>query len=153
MKNKAQISLEILIIVLLIIVFLHIYVYLSEQTASSLEINKIKEQQIDIALEINNFLKTQDNFFEFNNNNYVEINNKISIPSINIASKKVNCVIDINSTNIVVYSSAYNGITTNLETNLDDSYFDINTRTYCAETFECFDDGGIIVCKTFSNIP
>jgi hypothetical protein len=154
MKNKAQISLEILIVVLLIIVFLYIYTSLSNMTVKSLEINKIKEQQLDIALEINNFLKTQDSLLDFPINNYTQISNSMSIPSIDIASKKVNCTIDINHTNIVIYSSAYGGITTNLQTNLDSSNnLILGLRTYCSQTLECVFDAGDIDCDNLSNVP
>ena len=153
MKNKAQISLEILIVVLLIVVFLYIYTSLSNMTVQSLEINKIKEQQLDIALEVNNFLKTQDSLLDLSKNNYTQINNSINIPSINIASRKVNCTIDINHTNIVIYSSAYGGITTNLQTNLDSSNLILGLRTYCAQTLGCVLDTDRIVCDSLSNLP
>ena len=125
-------------------------------TVQSLEINKIKEQQLDIALEVNNFLKIQDSLLDLSKNNYTQITNSISIPSIDIASRKVNCTIDINRTNILIYSSVYGGITTNLQTNLDSSNnLVLNLRTYCSQTLECVldQDNDNIECDNLSNAP
>jgi uncharacterized protein (UPF0333 family) len=145
-KNKAQISLEVIVVILLLIVFVHIYTYMSEDTYNSLEISQIKKEQKNIALNLDLFLQEQKGVLAPANNNY-DIDCDYQIGTIKVPSTKVNCTIDLNSTNIRIYSPKYDGIITNYHTNLSSNHFTLPKRFYCGQNINCIDSGNRIDCS------
>src|SRR5574343_1405241 len=137
MLKKGQISIELLIIILFLIAFIYIYNNLAEQTVYSLEFSKIKEQQQDIALSLNEFLQFQRNVLNYNNQEIIAYQSKYKIPEINLASKRVSCKVSLSDTGIIVDINSDWVSSYSLQTNYPTNKFTLPTTVYCGQEITC----------------
>lgn len=135
--KKGQLSIEVLIIIIFFITFIYVYNNLAEQTVYSLEVNKIKEQELTIALSVNEFFEAQKNILA--DTNIVDYNATYRLPTIAIASKKItSCFVDINLDNqLLIVQTDYSNIHTDLNVNLPISDFNITGIISCGQTILC----------------
>ncbi len=101
MPKKGQISLEAMIVILFLISFIYVYNNLADQTVYSLQLSKIKEQEENVALSLNEFLQLQKNIY-FDSNDIITYNSTYTIPSILLASQRVPCKITVSEQDISV---------------------------------------------------
>jgi len=149
-SKKGQASVDILIVVIFLLLFLYVYNVLATNTASTLEINRINNQEKTIALSINNFLKLQDSIIgsSTTHNNIIDYNSTIEIPYINIPSKRQGCVIDINSEKIIIDSN-YDNTTYrySLDTNLSTNNFILPISINCGALLSCSNNNFKLECR------
>lgn len=142
--KKGQISVELLIVILFLIAFIYVYNTLAEQTVYSLELTKIKEQEQDIVLSLNEFIQLQKNIIYDNNITY---ESKYKIPEIAIASKRVPCKINISSSGYQIDVNSDWIVSYNLNTELPASKFTISTFFMCGQEISCIKYDGKIKCE------
>ena len=149
-SKKGQASVDILIVIIFLLLFLYVYNVLATNTATTLEINRINNQEKTIVLSINNFLKLQDSIIgtASTNNNIVDYNTTIEIPYINIPSKQQGCVININSEKIVIDVN-YNDVTYRYsqDTNLSTNDFVLPILVNCGALLSCSENNFKLECK------
>ena len=135
--KKGQLSIEVLIIIIFFITFIYVYNNLAEQTVYSLEVNKIKEQELTIGLSLNEFLEAQKNILE--DTNIVDYNATYRLPTIAIASKRItSCFVDINlESQLMIVQTDYSNIHTDIPINLPDTNFDITGVISCGQIIDC----------------
>jgi hypothetical protein len=151
LKNKkAQISIEIIIIIVFIIVFLYIFNNLAEDTVRTLEFNEIKNQQKEIALSLNEFLKLQESIVNREKLNIIDYNSTMYIPEINVASQKVNCLITIDQNKIII-NTQYDDLFVSTDQNVNLSNTDYNftppISIYCGQPLVCKKNNMLIECR------
>jgi hypothetical protein len=150
-SKKAQASIDIIIVIIFLLLFLYVYNMLADNTVRTLEINKINEQEKQIAFSINNFLILQDSILGdvSSNNNIVDYNSSFNIPYINIPSKQQGCIIAF-STNELKVSANYNSKDYNyvLSTNLPFNKFEFpNNFINCGDVLNCTKSDYKLECK------
>jgi hypothetical protein len=145
--KKGQLSIEVLIILIFLITFIYVYDNLAEQTVYSLEVNKIKEQELTIGLSLNEFLEAQKNILT--DTNIIDYNATYRLPTIAIASKRItSCFVDINlDTQLMIVQTDYSNIHTDLNINLPNSDFNIPEIISCGQIISCTIDGALIKCE------
>lgn len=145
--KKGQLSIEVLIIIIFLITFIYVYNNLAEQAVYSLEINKIKEQELTIALSVNEFLEAQKNILA--DTSIVDYNATYRLPTITIASKKItSCFVDINlDTQMLIVQTDYSNIHTDMDVNLPKDVFNISGIISCGQTIMCNKPSTRIECK------
>lgn len=144
--KKGQLSIEVLIILIFLITFIYVYNNLAEQTVYSLEVNKIKEQEMTIALSVNEFLEAQKNIF--NDSNIIDYNATYRIPTIAIASTRMGvCFVDVNTeSQTIIVQTDYSNIFTQINTNIDSTNFYITGITSCGQHISCIKNLTKIEC-------
>lgn len=147
MLKKGQISIELLIIILFLIAFIYVYNNLAEQTVYSLELSKIKEQQQDIALSLNEFLQFQRNVLNYNNQEIITYQSTYKIPEIDLASKRVPCKVSLSDVGIIVDINSDWISSHSLQTNYPTNKFTLPTAVYCGQEITCNLVNNKIVCN------
>ncbi|HOZ35409.1 MAG TPA: hypothetical protein PLK55_00285 [archaeon] len=145
--KKGQLSIEVLIIIIFFITFIYVYNNLAEQTVYSLEVNKIKEQELTIALSVNEFLEAQKNILA--DSTIVDYNATYRLPTIAIASRKLtSCFVDINlDTQQLIVQTDYSNIHTDIDINLSSTDFNISGIISCGQTIVCDKPSTKIECR------
>lgn len=145
--KKGQLSIEVLIIIIFLITFIYVYNNLAEQAVYSLEVNKIKEQELTIALSVNEFLEAQKNILA--DTDIVDYNATFRIPTITIASKKItSCFVDVNlEDQKLIVQTDFSNIYTSININLPIADFDISGKISCGQTILCKLEDVKIKCK------
>lgn len=144
MFKKGQVSIELIIIILFLITFIYVYETLAEQTVYSLELSRIKEQEQNIALSLNEYFQLQKNATNVSLEDY-ETN--FSIPEIKLASKTVPCKISITNTSILVEVDSEWVVSYNLNTPLPSTIFGIPQTLFCGQKINCDLSANKIVCS------
>jgi len=142
--KKGQVSVELLIVILFLIAFIYVYNTLAEQTVYSLELTKIKEQEQDIVLSLNEFIQLQKNIIYDSNITY---ESRYKIPEIAIASKRVPCKINISQTGYQIDVNSDWIVSYNLNAELPASKFTISSFFVCGQEINCIKYDGKIKCE------
>jgi len=146
-KQKAQITLEILVAIIVLMIFIFVFRQLVTITQETIETNHIKTEQIKLANSLNDLFTVTQGFVGdggfYAKSNITDFSFNYEIPRIIVGTRKLNCQIDVNQTNIVVKNHHNKYIETNLSglflENIDDTF-------YCGQTIECFLDNNEIEC-------
>lgn len=147
MLKKGQISIELLIVVLFLISFIYVYNNLAEQTVYSLELTKIKEQQQDIALSLNEFLQFQRNVLNYHNQEIITYQSTFKIPRIDLASKRMPCKINLSENGILVDVN-YNWVTSYaLTVSYPEAKYALPETVNCGQEIICTLNSNKIVCN------
>ncbi len=137
MFKKGQISIELLIVVLFLIAFIYVYNTLAEQTVYSLELSKIKEQEQDIALSLNEFLQLQKNIINYHQNEIINYQSSYKIPAIDLASKRIPCKISLSETAIKVDVNSDWVVSYNYGVSLPVATFTLPSEIMCSNEIVC----------------
>lgn len=145
--KKGQLSIEVLLILIFLITFIYVYNNLAEQAVYSLEVNKIKEQELTIALSVNEFLEAQKNILA--DTGIEDYNATFRLPTITIASKKItSCFVDVNQeTQKLTVQTDFSNIYTDININLPTGDFNISGIISCGQTIMCNKPLEKIECK------
>lgn len=147
MQKKGQISLELLVVALFLIVFIYVYNNLAAETVNSLELSKIKEQEQDIALSLNEFLQYQRGISLYPSGEILEYGSTFKIPEINLASKKLPCKIDLTNNGLFVFADFEKEVSYNLKITYESGKFDLPENFYCGQEIECKYEDSKIKCR------
>jgi len=147
--SRAQISLEIIILIIFLILFLYIFNDLSQDTSKSLEITKVKAQQKEIILSLNEFFKLQEDFLGQSTDKYniVNLESTYKIPSISIPSKPIDCKIIATEDNLEIISNyGAEEIISSFEIEYLSNRFIFPSVIYCGQTITCEKNNYEIEC-------
>jgi len=148
-SNKAQSSVEILIGIFFLIFFIYIFNVLAEDTAQTLEINQIKEQEQEIVLSLSDFLYAGNNVFIDNKYNITEYDASYKIPVINIPSQNPSCTVTISNVNIRILTT-YNdkNITYSISNILPSTSYNLSSPVIknCGSELFCSNDLNKLRC-------
>lgn len=147
--SRAQVSLEIIILIIFLILFLYIFNDLSQDTSKSLEITKIKAQQKEIILSLNEFFKLQEDLLGQSAEKYniVSLESTYKTPNIFIPSKSIECKITVTDNSLKIVTN-YDGeeIISLFETEYILDRFTFPSTIYCGQTITCEKDNFKIKC-------
>lgn len=145
--KKGQISIELLIVILFLIAFIYVYNTLAEQTVYSLEISKIKEQEQDIALSLNEFLQLQRNVLNYHNSEIINYQSSYKIPEISLSSRRTPCKINLSETSIDVDVNTDWVVSYNYGTSLPAATFTLPSEIMCGHEIVCTLQPNQIICN------
>ncbi len=148
-NKKGQASIEIIIIIVFLILFLYVFNNMADSNAKTLEVNKIKEQEQEIALALNNFLKLQESILgdAAEKYNIVDYNSTFRIPSIQVPSQKLSCEITVSDTSIGI-TADYKGesIDYSYATSLSTNKYNLPITINCNQILTCLDNSYKLEC-------
>lgn len=148
-SKKAQFSIEVLFVIVFLILFIFVFDNLAKDNVYTLEINKIKSDQKEIALLINEYVVSLESINNYDTNyNLESFTSTLKIPDIKIASSKANCDIFILNNLLYIVTDYKNG-TNYVESSfpINSSIFSVDLNTSCGQELICNLDAGSIVCN------
>ena len=147
-SNKGQSSIEIIIGILFLIFFLYVFNMLAEDTARTLEINKIKEQEQEIVLSLSDFLYSGGNIFSDSHFGVIDYTATYMIPQISVPSKRLDCNIEINLASIKI-TTEYNdtNISYLVANQVPTGTYNLPITTSCGSDLTCKKIGTKLRCE------
>jgi uncharacterized protein (UPF0333 family) len=145
--RKGQVSIEVILVLIFVILFLSIFSSLVKDTSKLLENSIVLDQEKEIAIALNSFLKTQEILVEDGYN--LDFNNFFYIPRVKVPSKNIYCDIYITSNYISINTYLEEIITFNKDVNFNFSKinFSETIKKSCGDILNCYLSNNQIKCE------
>jgi hypothetical protein len=145
--RKGQVSIEVILVLIFVILFLSIFGSLADDTVKTLEKTIVLDQEKEIAIALNSFLKTQEILVEDGYN--LDFNNFFYIPKITIPSKNLYCDIYITPNYISINTYLDEIVTYNKKVNFNVSKinFQETINKTCGDILNCYLSNNQIKCE------
>lgn len=145
--RKGQVSIEVILVLIFVIIFLSIFSSLAEDTSRTLEKAIVLDQEREIAIALNSFLKTQEILVEDGYN--LDFNNFFYIPKITVPSKNLYCDVYITPSHISINTYLDEIITFNKKVNLNVSKINFQETIVksCGERLNCYLNDNQVKCQ------